>query len=120
MLHFLVVFVQWNVSEFLNEKEWWYPGKNNISGEEIFITIILIHIFLWYVYCCLFVCLAMGKDLDHVRIRKMNEVGISFGCESIDITKYNSNAYPNLKWKFDIFCIASWLNPAYRFHLNSY
>ena len=44
----------------------------------------------------------------------MNEVGISFGCESIDITKYNSNAYPNLKWKFDIFCIASeWMDISY-------
>ena len=44
----------------------------------------------------------MGKDLDHVKIRKMNEVGISFGCESIEITRYKSNAYSNFEWKFNI------------------
>ena len=55
-------------------------GRTTFSGEEIFITIMLIHIFLWYVYCCFHVCLAMGKQII-VKIAIMNGYGISFEYE---------------------------------------
>ena len=42
----------------------------------------------------------------------MNEIGISFGCESIEVTKYKISAYSYIKWKHNIVDIESWLNRA--------